>query len=178
MFRAYGASNLRNFVHVGVVVGGRGSLRSGGGGGSSAVRLVASEVVLHLGVQLLGGLGLGLSSASSLLLVGACLRSASGTVSSTLCSLRSGTLGLLLCGGLGLAVTMSVLAPSVSLRDQTHAMRSPRLLAMAAAGTFLAPTTTSICVSSAQEQAISHSRAKRTFIARLSTLTPFSSCAA
>ena len=112
-FRAYGASNLRNLVHVGIVVGGRGSLGCSGGGGSSAVGLVAAEVVLHFGVQLLGGLRLGLSSTSGLLLVGGTsLRSTGSTVGSTLCSLRSSTLGLLLSGGLGLAVMVSVLAPS------------------------------------------------------------------
>jgi hypothetical protein len=112
-FRAYGASNLRNLVHVGIVVGSRGSLGCSGGGGSSAVGLVAAEVVLHFGVQLLGGLWLGLSSTSGLLLVGGTsLRSTGSTVGGTLCSLRGSTLGLLLSGGLGLAVMVSVLAPS------------------------------------------------------------------
>ena len=109
------ASNLRDLVHVGVIVGGRGSLGSSVGGRDGAVGLVASEVVLHFGIQLLGGLRLRLSRASSLLLVGTCLRSTSGAVRASLRSLRSCALGLLLCGGLGLAVTVSGLSLFVSI---------------------------------------------------------------
>ena len=94
--------HLGDLVHVGVVVGGRGSLGSSRGG--SAVGLVTTEVVLHLSIELFGSLGLRLASTTSLLLVGACLSStSSSTVGGTLLAL-GGALGLLLGGGLGLAV--------------------------------------------------------------------------
>jgi len=94
--------HLGDLIHVGVVVDGWGSLR--GSRGSGAGGLVTTEVVLHLGIELFGSLGLRLASTTSLLLVGTCLSSTSSTVGGTLLSL-GGTLGLLLGGGLGLAVT-------------------------------------------------------------------------
>lgn len=94
------STKLGDLVHVGVVVGGRGGLRSCSGSRGSA--LVTTEVVLHLSIELLSSLGLGLSGTAGLLLVGR-LSSTGSTVGGGLSAL-CGALGLLLGGGLGLAV--------------------------------------------------------------------------
>lgn len=167
--------HLGDLVHVGVVVGSRGSLR--GSRGSSAVGLVTTEVVLHLSIELFGGLGLRLASTTSLLLVGTRLSSTGGSVGGTLLAL-GGSLGLLLSGGLGLAVKdVSVLPRSfwgnvVYLRNAvTEALRN--CSSRNALGTD----------DNLDLELVSKDRKFRrigihTFIARLSTLTPFSSCAA
>ena len=98
--------HLGDLVHVGIVVGGWGSLGSRRRSrGSSAVGLVTAEVVLHLSIKLLGSLGLRLSSTTSLLLVGTCLRSTSSSVGSSLLALCGGALGLLLSSSLGLTIS-------------------------------------------------------------------------
>jgi hypothetical protein len=167
--------HLGDLVHVGVVVGGRGSLRSSRGG--SAVGLVATEVVLHLSIELFGSLGLRLASTASLLLVGTCLCSTSGTVGSTLLSL-GGTLGLLLGGGLGLAVKgVSELASgfwqnAIYLRNAVaEALRN-------CSSRNALGTDDNLDLELVSKHHKSGYNRKHTFIARLSTLTPFSSCAA
>jgi hypothetical protein len=166
---------LGDLVHVGVVVDGWGSLR--GGRGSGAAGLVTTEVVLHLSIELFGSLGLRLSSTTSLLLVGTCLSSTSSTVGSTLLSLDS-ALGLLLGGGLGLAVKdVSGLANSfwryaINLRNAVA-----EALCNASSRNALGTHDNFDLVLVSKCHKFGHVGVQ-TFIARLSTLTPFSSCAA
>ncbi len=103
-------ARLRDLVHSGIVVGGRsslsGAIRSRGG----AVGLTTAEVVLHLSIELLGGLGLGLASTAGLFLVVAgVLRGALGAVGGGLGGLRGSALLALLSGVLRLTLKLSVL---------------------------------------------------------------------
>jgi hypothetical protein len=105
----FSVDHLGDLVHVGVVVGGGGSLGSRRDSrSSSAVGLITTKVVLHLGIELFGSLSLRLSSTTSLLLVGTGLRRTSSAVDSSLGTLCGSSLGLLLSGGLRLAVKMLV----------------------------------------------------------------------
>jgi hypothetical protein len=171
----FSVDHLGDLVHVGIVADGWGSL--GGGRGSGAAGLVTTEVVLHLSIELFGSLGLRLASATSLLLVGTCLSSTSSTVGSTLLSLDS-ALGLLLGGGLGLAVKdVSGLANSfwryaVNLRNAVA-----EALCNASSRNALGAHDNFDLVLVSKCHEFGHVGVQ-TFIARLSTLTPFSSCAA
>lgn len=127
------SAHLGNLVHVGIIVGGRSSLSSGGRSG--AVGLAAAEVVLHLCIELLGCLGLGLAGATRLLLllVAASLSSALGTVGS-LRGLRGRSLLLLLSSVLGLAVQWVSMCPMNDLSRTTLDLRDTFAEALGSGG--------------------------------------------
>jgi hypothetical protein len=102
--RLFSFSHLGDLVHVGIVVDSRGGLGSRVGSWGGTISLVAAEVILHLSIKLFSSLRLGLSSTTSLLLVGTRLGGTGSTIGGALGALCGGTLGLLLGGGLGLAV--------------------------------------------------------------------------
>lgn len=101
-------SSSQNLIHHAGVAAVGCNDRLDGTVGRCAVRLSSTKVVLHLRIQLIRGLRLGLAGAARLLLGCSAVlaRTVRGTVGGTLST--SSRLGLLLCGSFRLTVTLLV----------------------------------------------------------------------